>query len=110
MSYFSREELLFASADSFFIYLLGIFGFGSLAILFGICLISFRTKWTGGALLFSKLMIAATLAFGISQSPVERGTFFMFFGIALATSLRALFSKNPARKPASMHSSKLQLG
>jgi hypothetical protein len=110
MAYFAREEVLFASADSFFVYLLGIFGLGSLVILFGICLVSSRTKWTSGALLFSKLMIAATLAFGVSQSPVERGTFFMFFGIALATSLRAFFSRSAARKSANMHSSRLQLG
>jgi hypothetical protein len=97
LAYFSREEMLFASADSFFIYLLGIFGLASLGILAGLCLLTFRSKLAGGLPLFSKLMIAAALAFGISQSPVERGTFFMFFGIALTIPISTLGSNRGTR-------------
>lgn len=90
LSRFYDNTLVFASADSLFIYLFGSIGLLAIALLIFTAHKAAKLQWEPSRELFPKLLIITTLAYGITNSPVERGVYVFLLGIALASRPKAI--------------------
>jgi hypothetical protein len=85
---FYDDTLIFASADSLFVYLFAMFGALAVAIICGVTIAAISRNWSTPANVYAKIMILEILLFGLTGSPIERPTFVLFVGIAVNFSFK----------------------
>lgn len=82
LSYFYDSTLVFASADSLFIYAYGLFGIFSVIFYFVLWRKTKKIDWNSSKSIFCTTMIFSLFLFGLVGAPFERDFWMAFLGIS----------------------------